>query len=64
MYTLDGQMLENLEQLKSYCEEPLTLDQKKKVLIHDEENLNDRAADDNNLESTKVNKASFIFNPV
>ena len=42
-------MLETLEDLKSYCEEPTTLNEKKKVIIHDEDyhNLNDRSVDSN-----------------
>ena len=73
MFTLDGQKLETLANLKAYCEEPMLLQQKKKVLIHDDDthNLNDRIEVDNGKQfmspasQTKImhNKASFIFNP-
>lgn len=49
MYTLEGEMLETLEELKSYCEDPLYRTQVKKVTINDDSpslpDLNDRDID-------------------
>ena len=44
MYTLDGNSIENLDMLKTYCEENGYLHQRKKVLIReDSQGINERA---------------------
>lgn len=65
MFTLDGQPLETLKDLKEYCADATILRQKKKVIIHDDDHhFNDRAAEDADPSAiVKKNKASFIFNP-
>ena len=41
MYTLDGTMLENLQQLKAYCEDN-SYAGRKKVIVRDDSNFNER----------------------
>ena len=46
MYTIDGTMLDTLEDLKSYCERPPSAGLKKKVLLRETQDLNDRDTHD------------------
>ncbi len=48
IYTLEGAMLENLEDLKSYCEEPNYLHKKKHVVLRNSEE--DKSTLDNKQE--------------
>ena len=67
-------MLDTLEGLKKYCEEPLYLAQKKKVTtmrMHDDSTLNARLDAPLNQESSPdlqtrflQNKASFVISPM
>ena len=73
MYTLDGQMLETLADLKTYCEEPLgvglnlTRGGSDGFIVKGDE-INDRVLEEppsaDKLMKSKQNNASFFFNPL
>ena len=62
--------MDSLEELKTYCEDPVYLQKRKQVIIRDDSQLdeiNDRSNEDESRtpgHKFMSNKASFIFNPL